>query len=275
MSCTRARAARLALRLLVLQLLLQLSGCATDPGAPDRGAAPEDRAADALLRLPRSGGPAGSGPSPDHVPDPAPRPPQPADGVPTASSPRFAWRCDDGARPETRWDAGSGDLILHLDGERLVLRTVRMASGAAWEGGPEGTVRFWNQGDEAMLTAPERETRCSIDPVRSADLRAAAEGASFRALGNEPGWNLVIRPERIDWVTDYGATRSRFADPAMRERGELEIWEAGAGAQRLRVEIGPGPCLDAAGRSFPATVTVLEGDRRLPGCGSSLQRPID
>lgn len=271
-SPAKTRSTALRLVLLVLSALLA-AGCASDTASGDPAATrtPEDRGSDALLRLPRADASAEGRGSGDHAPDPAPRPPQPDAQAPAAASPRFAWRCDDGGRPETRWDAGSGDLLMRLDDQRLLLRSVRVASGAAWEGGPDGALRFWNRGDEAVLTAPGRETLCRVDPVTTADLRAAAEGARFRALGNEPGWSLVIRPDRIDWVTDYGATRSSFANPELRERGALEVWEAGEGALRLRVEIGPGPCLDASGRSFPATVTVLQGDRRLPGCGSRLE----
>lgn len=46
---------------------------------------------------------------------------------------------------------------------------------------------------------------------------AKRRGVDFRAVGDEPGWWLEIeRGERIEFVTDYGATRVYTPGPEPR-----------------------------------------------------------
>jgi uncharacterized membrane protein len=196
---------------------------------------------------------------------PAPEPPSAA--APDAS-PIFGWRCDDGTELVTRYDDASGRLLLEApDGVRRLERAVT-ASGAAWTA---GETRFWNRGDEALWEQGAAETTCRVDPVRTAEARAAADGAWFRALGNEPGWSLAIHPERMVWITDWGSTRRTFATgwPETADDGAQVL--AGEGEDgTLRVRIERDECVDDGDQRWPATVTLGFGDRAFRGCGRHL-----
>ncbi|MDZ7827023.1 MAG: MliC family protein [Gammaproteobacteria bacterium] len=203
--------------------------------------------------------------SPDRArePAPAPAPPPPETAEPDAPS-AFAWRCEDGRSPVTRFDAESGELVLRMDGTVRVLRQFRTASGAGWAG---DDVRFHNRGESALLTTPEGETQCRIDPVGSSDLRAADRGALARGLGNEPGWTVKLFPQRIELVSDYGATRIDWDDAALEKSEQGAEWTASSGEGEVRVELTDESCRDAAGREFPHVVRVRFDDRVLIGCG--------
>lgn len=210
------------------------------------------------------------------VGQPGERPKTPAPAPPTtqeaaAASPLFAWRCDDGTRLRTRFDAASGRLRLETPDGRRELAPERTASGAAWSGGGE---RFWNRGEEALWERTASETRCRVDPVATAEIRAAADGAWFRALGNEPGWSLTLYPERMVWVTDYGATRRSFRAPGPEtaDGGDTVLAGTDPGGT-LEVRIEHEPCIDDGDRRWPETVTLGVDGGVLRGCGRYLEDP--
>ena len=96
----------------------------------------------------------------------------------------------------------------------------------------------------------------------------------FRAIGQEPGWQLEIRMgSEMRFTYDYG--KGSTVTPAA--RAELDAttgtrtFQAKAEANDLRVEIVPVGCEDSmSGKPFPATVTVTLNDRSFRGCGESL-----
>lgn len=198
-------------------------------------------------------------------------PPPPAPATAPQASPWVAWRCDDGRRPVTHYDEDSGDLRVDLDGSRYRLSRSRTASGAAWDG---EAMQFWNQGVSARLTVGEASVRCEEDVVATGDLRAAVDGARFRALGNEPGWTLTIAPERMRWVSDYGNRVRIFPMPTRTEEsGDLVRWRGADADGVLTVTITPQRCSDAAGATWPAAVTLVADSERLSGCGRALTPP--
>src|SRR5688572_19091696 len=100
----------------------------------------------------------------------------------------------------------------------------------------------------------------------------------FRAIGQEPGWQLEIRMgSEMRFTYDYG--KGSAVTPAA--RAELDVktgtrtFHAKAEANDLRVEIVPVGCEDSmSGKPFPATVTVTLNDRSFRGCGESLATPF-
>jgi hypothetical protein len=64
-------------------------------------------------------------------------------------------------------------------------------------------------GEESTLEREGREIlRCQNDRAAAIWEHAKLNGADFRAVGNEPGWNLeILAGSRIVLVSDYGATR--------------------------------------------------------------------
>jgi uncharacterized membrane protein len=100
---------------------------------------------------------------------------------------------------------------------------------------------------------------------------AEAEAVDFRGVGNEPGWIVeVVEGRHIRFRYDYGERQiitpvpERSADD---ESGAVE-YRAASDAGDLEVRIASEPCADdMSGFPFPATVTVMLGERTFRGCG--------
>lgn len=100
----------------------------------------------------------------------------------------------------------------------------------------------------------------------------------YRALGQEPGWQLEIRQgDEMRLTYDYG--KGTAVTPAARSELDAQTgtrsYHATSGANELRVEIVPVACNDTmSGRSFAATVTVTLNGRTFRGCGEPLATPF-
>jgi len=100
---------------------------------------------------------------------------------------------------------GAGEVGVYLPGRAVVAPQVPAASGAKYQ---EGDIIFWSKGDEASLEVGDRKwSGCRLAPHRAPWEDARLRGVTFRAVGNEPGWNLEIEPgRRLLFVGDYGST---------------------------------------------------------------------
>ena len=91
----------------------------------------------------------------------------------------------------------------------------------------------------------------------------------YRALGQEPGWNVTIADGRIDYVGDYGETRITVARPEPRPTFNGRRYET----QRLTVDITYARCNDSmSGFGFEHQVTVIADGTSVRGCGGA-RRP--
>lgn len=187
--------------------------------------------------------------------------------APLTLGPPTAWQCAD-RRVETRVESGeAGRLRLALPGGTLWLDHRRSASGARYsdEAGA-GSVVFWNKGDSARLSIDGETLDCRLSDARSPWAAAQEAGAQLRAVGQEPGWVLIV---------EIGADGKRMRMHRMGQ--DEEIWHA-----RLRddgqsyetpggeviVEVSVALCADTmSGERFPVAVTVHVGDDILRGCG--------
>jgi putative lipoprotein len=101
--------------------------------------------------------------------------------------------------------------------------------------------------------------------------RAALAGATFRAVGNEPFWNLEVHPDRLVVVTDLGS-RTREVPYAFPDAGASTTTYRGVsegGEVVLIVE--ERSCMDTmSGEMFEAAVTLSLGAETLRGCGRYL-----
>jgi len=99
----------------------------------------------------------------------------------------------------------------------------------------------------------------------------------FRAVGQEPGWQLEIRKgSEMRLTYDYG--KGTAVTPAPRTQLDAQTGtrtlQARTEANDLRVEIVPVACSDSmSGRDFAATVTVTLNGRTFRGCGENLATP--
>ena len=90
------------------------------------------------------------------------------------------------------------------------------------------------------------------------------EAANYRAIGQEPGWNLAIGGRRIDYVGDGGEKRISVARPEPRITFNGRRYEAG----RLTVDITYARCNDAmSGQGYEHQVMVTADGRNVRGCG--------
>ena len=161
---------------------------------------------------------------------------------------------------------------LFLPGRTVKLPRVRSASGAKFAG--DGT-SFWSKGEEAMLeTGDARYNNCRNNRAKAIWEHAKLNGADFRAIGNEPGWHMVISNKNdILLVTDYGQTTFRFPDATVTPEPQKRMTTYNARSENDQVEvvITGETCTDTmSGESFPATATVRINDKNYRGCGRAL-----
>ncbi len=104
-----------------------------------------------------------------------------------------------------------------------------------------------------------------------------ARDRDFRALGQEPGWELEIHQGAEMRLTyDYG--QGTAVTPTSRIQVDANTgtrtYHAVTKANDLRVVIVPVGCTDSmSGRPFPATVSVTLNGRSFRGCGGELATP--
>ncbi len=167
--------------------------------------------------------------------------------------------------------------------------TVRTRGGSAWVFRPQGTLqlqavperkgaRYTDGAFELRIDGQQAQfgesgselQRCQNDRRRAIWEKAKLDGADFRAVGNEPGWNLEIQKgSRIVLVADYGASRVErpLPEPTVDRDARTTRWDAG----ELVVEVMGRPCRDTmSDESFEATVVVTWGGQTLRGCGRAL-----
>lgn len=98
------------------------------------------------------------------------------------------------------------------------------------------------------------------------------QAETYRALGQEPGWNLVITGGRIDYVGDYGDTRisAPRTDPHPTFNGRR--YET----PRLIVDITYSRCNDAmSGHGYEHQVMVIADGTPVRGCGGARRTDWD
>lgn len=158
-------------------------------------------------------------------------------------------------------------------GDRSVAASqVPAASGARYE---SDEVLFWGKGTEARLeVAGQVFELCTARPLTEAEVDARARGATFRAIGQEPGWMLTITPNaQVQFTYAYGEREVTMPTPAPIEDDSARhtTYRARTDAHDLRVTIENATCTDAmSGALFPTTVTVTLDGTAYRGCGTPL-----
>lgn len=191
------------------------------------------------------------------------------------------------AAPAPPASAGTATYVFVCDEQTAY--TVRTTGAAAWVFRPEGTLmlppvparagakysdgafELWIDGEQARLGESGTELqRCRNDRRRAVWEKAKLDGADFRAIGNEPGWNLeILEGSRIVLIADYGDSRVErpLPQPVIDQDARSTRWDTG----ELVVEVTGVPCRDSmSGESFESTVVVTWGEQTLRGCGRAL-----
>ena len=165
-----------------------------------------------------------------------------------------------------------GDTAWTFLPERTVaLLHVPTGSGARYE---RDDITLWTKGEEALLQHGDAADRECVNNRRSAIWEhAKLNGADFRAVGNEPGWHLVIYPDRIVLVADYGAATYEFDTPEPTTDPTIAqtTYQTSNDSHSLTVVLQGGGCTDTmSGEEFEVTVTVTLDDNTYRGCGRPL-----
>ena len=182
----------------------------------------------------------------------------------------FVFDCDGGVSFTVRF--GPGEMALwapeSLGGSYQVLSIARSGSGARYV---EGDTVFWNKGDLATIEiGGQRFVDCRSNPREVPWADAKRRGATFRGLGQEPGWFVEIFPDRLALVTDYGTNRTegKHAGPVV-EAGRTTYRTAEG--REVTIVIDRQACADImSGEPFEAAVTATVDNRTLKGCGRFL-----
>lgn len=111
-----------------------------------------------------------------------------------------------------------------------------------------------------------REEAQEASPGAEVQAQAGDESV-YRAVGQEPGWTVLIDSTDLRFITDHGQTVvvKPLASVARGADGTLMVdTELG----RLQVSVVEGLCVDImSGMSFPDSVVLRLDDRELRGCG--------
>ncbi|MBK1695887.1 MliC family protein [Rhodovibrio salinarum] len=185
----------------------------------------------------------------------------------------LAYTCEDGGHLEALVREGDTLTLLAPGRSAVTLHRVRTASGARYTG---AGLSFWDSGDEATFTPSGGEpVDCDLEPQGSAPwAAAAARGALFRAVGQEPGWHAVVAHGRIEATLDDGA-RIVTAPVERASTGTGAVrWRGTARPGDLRLRARDVPCQDSMnGRAYPASVLLTVDGETYEGCGRWLRMP--
>jgi len=197
---------------------------------------------------------------------------QPAATPSAAEATVRVYTCPDGLRFGVR--AGPNKARLDFGTRTLVLPRAQSASGARYA---DGETAFWSKGREARLVL-EARIRSGCRGVAAADAweAAALRGVDFRALGQEPGWQVeVVRGQWLRFVGDYGERKLLVRDPVRVEAADGSVVHRGrAGDRRVRLRVIEQRCTDPMnGQRFALTAVISVDGREYRGCGRRLGRP--
>lgn len=142
--------------------------------------------------------------------------------------------------------------------KRIVLLSLLLLSGCG-----QSADRLTDE--EALADAPDVPVN---EPVENYEVEAPAlaEPSSevlYRAVGNEPGWALLVRSDGMLYQGRYGTVRITEVTPPD-FRPEPGTYRSG----RLTITISGGPCSDGmSDKAYRDRVTVTAGAETSRGCG--------
>lgn len=191
--------------------------------------------------------------------------------VPGSAGQTFVYECDDGSSFTARVEGEKAWLFLASGSTSLP--HVPAASGAKFS---DGTVTYWSKGESAMFERPDHQrTECTNNRRKAIWEDARLRGADFRAVGNEPGWNLEISRENgIEFVNNYGSERYTFpmVEPVSDQASRTTIYQTKEGSHELEIVLEGKACADTmSGEQLETSVTIRFDGTSLNGCGRSLQ----
>ncbi|GAB1595753.1 MliC family protein [Lysobacter claricitrinus] len=178
------------------------------------------------------------------------------------------WECGD-LGVMSRFDDAPRQVRLSYNGASLALPITRSASGARYADARGN--EFWTKGATGTLALAGEPPRDCVQALQVSPWnQAVLAGATFRAIGNEPGWSAEITgtPPRLEAQLDYGQTRV-VAPLQVTANGYTG---ADASGNAVHVTVRKERCRDGmSGQAFEASVTLDVAGTTYHGCGANLQ----
>ncbi len=136
-------------------------------------------------------------------------------------------------------------------------------------------VSLWLEEEHTLLERSDGSRMvCRNNRSRAIWEHAKLNGADFRAVGNEPGWQLEIRDQtKLVLVTGYGAELREFNLPAPKSDTEARMtrYEIVEAEDSVLLTITGEACRDTmSGEVFASKVEVVLNGNLLRGCGRAL-----
>lgn len=192
------------------------------------------------------------------------------DDTPAAApgGPIAHWECGD-LGLMSRFDESPGQVRLAYNGNSLTLPIARSASGARYADA-HGNV-FWTKGATGTLAIAGEPSRDCVQAAQASPWnQAVLRGATFRAVGNEPGWMAEVSgtPAKLDATLDYGQTHVT----APLRATPTGYTGTDASGRSVTLTVRRERCRDGmSGQAFEATVVLDIGGTSYRGCGANLQ----
>jgi len=195
-----------------------------------------------------------------------------ADSIANVMPETEAYQCNDGTRFTLRIERDF--TWIFLPEHTSLLKSVPTEEGKKFE---DDNTSIWMENGEAMLIRRgERSTACLIDRKATPWEAAKLDGADFRAVGNEPGWELLIFSggKRIILTTDYGISTFIFKNVTVYsdKRKQSTVYREKNRKHSLSLTLSVGPCTDTmSDETYETKVSILlDGKTKLQGCGRAL-----
>jgi uncharacterized membrane protein len=118
-----------------------------------------------------------------------------------------------------------------------------------------------------------RYENCKNNPRTAVWEAAKLRGVDYRALGQEPGWQLEISSRGFLLVTGYGENRVEFpyAEPQVNQAERSTRYESQLDGDNIHITIRGEECSDSmSGETFNSKVEVSWQGETLRGCGRAL-----
>ena len=130
-------------------------------------------------------------------------------------------------------------------------------------------------GQSAAITIKGvKHEKCSNNPRAAVWEAAKLRGVDYRALGQEPAWQLEISTDKgFLLVTGYGANRVEFpyVEPEVNQAQRTTRYASQLRGNRIDITIKGEECTDSmSGETFSSRVEVGWQGKTLLGCGRAL-----
>lgn len=188
----------------------------------------------------------------------------------------FVYHCDDNftfvAHSET-----SNEVWLFFPDNTVKLLKEPSASGVKYSGvdSSNKTLIFWQKGQQALISIAQKTYRnCQNNLSAALWEHAKLMGADFRAIGQEPGWSLIISQENgIQYLGGYGQTKEVFTyvKPVENIEQASSTFYLKNDGHQLSIILSGSTCADSmSGEQYETRVEINFDGKVLKGCGKSL-----